>query len=840
MPSSEKKPETAPNPVAAKRMSHVLVLSLYSAALIILIVIGVLAHRFMDIYRQAVKEAPPLSVLDTPYLGTPSTILDAEGNVLLTLGAENIFREPIDTQALDRRICDAFVYTVDPKFYSSKGSTVTEFASSFFSVLLNRKLKPDLSITGQLAEGLLMSSSTHTRREDRLFDLMQLEHLKLKLEKELPEQVILSAFLNNVYLGNNCFGVQAASYYYYGKPASSLTFPEALVLAAISVDPSRNNPYSDEAANRSRIENTLSVMVSSSAISRDEAAAVLNEPVYDSLCRTNAWQANQRFSSFTREVFRQVAEELQEQMGYSPMKSYRLLVSGGLEIISCMDQSLQNIVDNRVNSPEEYVESGAGFVLLYSLSVLSPEGETSVYNEKDLAAYLEQDPSNMIFTDTEEMNQLVKDFRESVLSGGSIIQESFQPVPQPECAVIMIDHQTGQVKAISGGRGLDNSAVNSSRATDIYALPGSLLPVLSVFAPAIDSSNATLATRFYDAPYTVSDQPVLNWWGTQYLGYSNIRQAITYSMNVVAAKCLNSLVTPAVAFDYLENFGLTSIQDADRSSSLATGILKSGTTLEQISAAYAAIAGGGVYHRPVYYTRVLDQQGRLLIGTASSGTRILKSTTASLLTDAMTDVISSDKGFFDSYGLDPTGKDCRIEGYSLAGKTGQSIDTADAWFVGYNADITCGVWYGFDANRRQPVSLSGQKPLWRGIMSDYLAGQENKGFLGLADLVPVAICSKSGQLYRQGFCDEAGGNAAVYTELFAPGTEPDDFCDMHYALNICSESGKIATENCPADSVQRKIFLRINDAYLQYGYTTDYELFSPSDLGICDIHTKKK
>ena len=824
-----------------RQRSRLMVIVLYFVAFALVTAIAVASVSIVRLWKKAVSEAPSLTILDTPYLGSPSSIYDAEGNLMMTLSADTIFREPVDESLIPDEVCDAFVYTVDPLFHEQKGTVFFHFASDFIRVVLGRNTDSELSITGQLCDGLLMTSSAHITAKDRIVDLFQLQYLQQRLSQELSERQILAVYLNNVYLGSNCFGVQAASLYYFGKPVSSLTLSEALVLAAIAVDPTNNNPFSGEENNRETALKALEYMQDHGVITRADASAVSRDTVYQRLCRTNAYQSLQKFDSCTREIFRQVAIDMQTRLGFSPMKSYRLLISGGLEITSTFDPRMQAIVEDVVQGGEIFVQDSAeeGYLLLYSLILSEEDGSTTVYNENDVAAYLEISNKNgPIFKNVDEMNEAVKAFRESTVQGRTIVQESFQPVAEPQCSVIVMDQQNGQVKAVSGGRNVSQTAINSSRVTDDHKSPGSLLSVLSSFAPAIDSCNATLATKFYDAPYSSGETPVLNWWGTQYLGYSNIRQGITYSMNVVAAKCLNSLVMPVVSFDYLKNFGLSDILDADRSFSLAAGTLKAGVTNEQMTAAYAAVASGGIYHRPVYYSRVLDRQGLLLLSSNVTGTRILKSTTAALLTDAMKDVISPGKGFFDSYGIEPTGKSCQVENVILAGKSGQNTDTSDFWFVGYSPEITLGVWYGYDSSMVRASKASGQQQIWQNIMARIYEGRESKSFRVTADLVPVSICSKSGLLTHQGFCDEATGGSTVYTELFAPGTEPDDFCDMHYALNICSLSGQIASDSCPSDLVQRQIFLRINDANLQYGYTTDYELFSPSDLGICELHTQ--
>ena len=114
---------------------------------------------------------------------------------------------------------------------------------------------------------------------------------------------------------------------------------------------------------------------------------------------------------------------------------------------------------------------------------------------------------------------------------------------------------------------------------------------------------------------------------------------------------------------------------------------------------------------------------------------------------------------------------------------------------------------------------------------------DNKDFVFTDELESAKICSKSGLLAVDGVCNSSSSNACVYTEYFAPGTAPTSYCDRHYALRICTESGKSATKYCPGDSVVQRVYLHIDDNDLSSGTTTDSDYLAPSNLQSCDIHT---
>lgn len=168
-----------------------------------------------------------------------------------------------------------------------------------------------------------------------------------------------------------------------------------------------------------------------------------------------------------------------------------------------------------------------------------------------------------------------------------------------------MDQHTGEVKALSGGRGEKTASRTLNRATNVYRQPGSSFKVLTAFAPAIDTCGATLGTVYYDAPYTIGTKTFRNWWGESrgFTGYSNIREGIIYSMNIVAVRTLMETVTPQLGVEYAENLGITSLTKDDLGAALSLGGITKGVSNMELTAAYAAIANGGVYTTPRFSQR---------------------------------------------------------------------------------------------------------------------------------------------------------------------------------------------------------------------------------------------
>jgi len=329
------------------------------------------------------------------------------------------------------------------------------------------------------------------------------------------------------------------------------------------------------------------------------------------------------------------------------------------------------------------------------------------------------------------------------------------------------------------------------------------------YAPALDSAGKTLATVYNDAPFNYADgTPVRNWYKTGYRGIQNIRSAIRDSLNIIAVKNI-TVITPRLGYDYLLNFGFTTLTDGvqvgNENQSLALGGLTYGVTPYELTGAYAAIANGGTYVTPKLYTRVTDSDGNVILDNTNPATRqVIKETTAFLLTSAMQDVVTSGTGGRVNFG-----------GMAIAGKTGTTTGPTDAWFVGYTPYYTAATWTGYDNNVDLNSAEDGvSKTLWRKVMKRVHEDLPNTQFPVPSGIVQVAVCSQSGKLPIPGLCD-----GSVYTEYFAEGTEPTESCDVHYQGEICAYDGLPASPDCPFKYTGVATMPLVEDPALQQGST---------------------
>ena len=799
--------------------------------------------------RGAIDAAPSLDILDVQPQGYASQIYDADGNLMQTLVMEGSNREEVSFDQLPDDLVNAFIAIEDSRFYEHNGIDLKGILRAAYVGITNGRFSEGAStITQQLIKNNVLQGGYETSMADKLRRKIQEQFLAVKLEDQLDsKETILEYYLNTINLGGNCLGVQTAAHRYFGKNVWELTLSECTVLAATTSNPSRYNPLTHPKENAVRRKIVLEKMYEQNFITYDQKNDALDDDVYSRIQTVdNATSGSTVFSYFTDAVYNQVCDDLQSKLGYSASQAYKLLYSGGLQIYSTMDPSIQAIVDEEINNADNYISSTGSRLLEYSLNyaltVCHADGSESTYTENDLISYFQSEKKQAtfanIYASKEDIYRSVREFKASLLiSGDSVTNETITPILEPQESVVVMNQLNGQVAAISGGRGEKEGSLTLNRALHCHRQPGSASMIISTFAPAIDSCGATLASTYYDAPYSSGNQQVLNWWGNPYLGYNNIRQAITYSMNVIGARCLTSLVSDSTAYDYLELFGLGDTSGQEISFSLANTNSSYTVTNEMLTAAFASIANDGIYQKPTYYTKVLDRHGNILLESVPSQTRIIKSSSAALLTNAMEDVISSDSSYYYQYGITPTGTLCQVDSMTLAGKSGTTTSGSDVWFIGYSPYYTCGIWSGYDDSKVLSNGTEYHKTIWQKIMARIHADLDNKDFVFTDELESAKICSKSGLLAVDGVCNSSSSNACVYTEYFAPGTAPTSYCDRHYALRICTESGKSATKYCPGDSVVQRVYLHIDDNDLSSGTTTDSDYLAPSNLQSCDIHT---
>ena len=762
-----------------KRAHVSLIRVLFVILITICVVIGCTG---IGAFRGIIDNAPDVNDIDISPLGYATFLYDGDGNQLRKLTAPSSNRLPVSIDQIPVDLQHAVVAIEDERFYEHNGIDVRGILRAFVKNLSSGNLSEGAStITQQLLKNNVFTNWTQESTWlERFTRKIQEQYLAVEIEKKINNKnVILENYLNTINLGAGTYGVQAAARKYFNKDVWNLNLSECTTLAGITQNPTQYNPIEHPEANAKRRKEVLDHMIDQGYITQEQYDQVTNDDIYSEIQAAqvlNEETDNTVYSYFEDELIDQVINDLMNIKGYTRTQAQNLVYSGGLSIYTTQDASIQKILDEEYADPSNYPDY-VQYALDYALTVQNPDGEDVNYSKEMLRLYFQnEDPEfDLLFDSQEEGQSYVDRYKEHVLADGStVVSERVSFAPQPQSSMSIIDQHTGYVKAIIGGRGEKTASLTLNRATDTTRQPGSTFKILSTYAPALNEKGMTLATTFEDEPYNYPDGSPVNNASKSYGGTTTIRRAIQNSINVVAVKCLEE-VTPELGLQYLDNFGFTTLAhgtEADKDADgtiwtdanlpMALGGLTHGVTNIELCAAYAAIANNGNYIEPIYYTKILDHNGNVLIEKNSAGRSVIKESTAWLLTSAMEDVVNQG-----------TGTACQLDDMTVAGKTGTTDAYNDLWFVGYTPYYTCAVWSGFDNNEKLPEDARDfHKNLWKKVMTRIHEGLPDKEFDMPASVEKISICEETGLLPRAG--------CPVITEYFDIGDVPTDYCDQHF------------------------------------------------------------
>lgn len=790
---------------------------------------------FVGIIKGIIDNAPDINSTNILPLGFASTIYDSKGNITDTLVMAGSNRKEATYDEIPQDLIDAFIAIEDSRFWKHNGIDAKSILRAVIGIIRNDSSSGGGStITQQLIKNNIFEGGREKSFGAKLERKIQEQYLALKLEKKMDKKDILINYLNTINLGNNTLGVKVASKRYFGKDVSELTLSESTVIAGITQNPSRLNPISGRKANEEKRKIILQYMFEQGYITKEEQEEALIDNVYDRIkdIDTVTKENKQVYSYFTDALIRDVINSLVEELGYTETQAHNLVYSGGLSIYATKDPELQKIVDEEVNNPNNYSVTKYG--IEYRLSIKHSDGEIKHYSEENLLTYhknILKDNHDGIYSTEESAISDTEKYKAYLLKDGDeILGETFKTILEPQVSFVLMDQYTGNVLAINGGRGEKTASLTLNRATDTLRQPGSTFKILSAFAPALDAKGNTLGTVYYDAPFNVGAKKINNWYNG-YLGYSNIREGIIYSMNIVAVKTLLQTVSEELGIEYAKSFGISSLTDTDYTASLALGGLTKGVSNIELTSAFSSIANMGIYTKPRLFTKILDHDGNILLDNTAKTHRVIKDSTAFLLTNAMEDSLKPNKKFSFERNVSSTSTRASLNNMAVAGKSGTTSKNNDVWFVGYTPYYTAGIWGGYDKNQDLTAEYGGtrfHKDIWKKIMDRVHENKEYKAFEIPDSIEAVSICRKSGKLAIPGLCDLDPRGSTIYTEYFAKGTAPTTACDVHTTALVCADSGGSPTEFC-TNLVNRTVMI----VPPEEGYTDDT---LASATWTCNIH----
>jgi len=877
----------------SKRFSsklNVTAFRLFLIGVVFVVAVGVAAVA--GIVKGLSATVPSVDLINVVPSGYASNTYFRDGTHAEILAGVEANRDYVEIVELPDYIKYAFVAMEDERFYEHDGIDMRGIMRALVSNLKEGGLDYGAStITQQLLKNQVFGGGNEDNPIVKLSRKIQEQFLAVELENRLSKDTILEYYINTVNYGNTAYGLQTAAKVYFSKDAKDLTLSEVTVLAAIPYSPTFQNPIHYPEDNKKRRDDCLKLMLDNGFCTQEEYDEAMADDPYSRIQMVAQEKTeNSYYSYFTDAVIDAVINDLVERKGYTQAQATSMVYTGGLSIYTTQDRQIQEICDEVYTDESMFPAFGTGskegslYELNYALSVQKPDGTAVHYQLSDLISYfdgfkkdskvvvqLNQGVYQLLCANDEDMTAYLDEFyaahvteanEETGEPGDLVLGERRTFTPQPQSSFCIMDHSTGQVIALVGGRGEKTGSRTLNRATTTTRAVGSTFKVLASFLPAIDSAGMTLTTPIDDAPYYYpnSQKEVINWWAKgkkeffngPFYGLNTIRRGISYSMNVVAVKTMER-VTPQISFNYLKKLGFSTLVDSrydestgqtytDINLSLALGGLTDGVTNLELTAAYATIANNGIYNKPYLYTKVLDHEGRVILSNEPQSSQVIKTSTSYLLTSAMQDTVSGGSGV-------GTGSRLRFKEYKMpvAGKTGTASNNNDLWFCGYTPYYTAPIWSGFDNNFSQ-INQSYQQDIWRTIMERIHAEKAlpYKEFTIPDSVVTARICTKSGKLAVDGVCDHAEGGSTVRTEYFAKGTVPLEKCDVHIKASVCWLTEKLAGPNCPAEDVVEKVLLVKTEPELldwegnviEYTTTDTPNLLPTGEDAICYIHNE--
>lgn len=394
-----------------------------------------------------------------------------------------------------------------------------------------------------------------------------------------------------------------------------------------------------------------------------------------------------------------------------------------------------------------------------------------------------------------ELQQKVENILDDPKNYPNSTQEENKPI-QPQAAVVVAQPHTGFISAMVGGREYKSEVNVFNRAVKGRMQAGSVLKPIVAYAPAFHEGIASTGTVVDDAPSIFQPQggPLYfpNNYDRNFRGLVTLRYALAHSLNIPAVRLLDELGIEK-GKEYARKMGITSFSEQDAGHSIVVGGLHSGVSVWETAQAFSVLANEGIRTDFATITKIVDRSGKVIYQHKPSAEEVISPEAAWLTTSALQDAVR----FGTASGL-------RI-GRPVAAKTGTSDKARDAWMAAYTPDYVAVFWIGRDS---WPDDRDGNFRAFQitprfmnAIMNAAHAGLPARDFQRPDSLRSVAVCSQSGLL--------PGPHCTPVTDWFQSRSVPATTCNLHIQVEICKESGLLASDFCPSDfRVQRVFFNR--------------------------------
>ena len=741
--------------------------------MILLVLIFMLAGlgAVIGVAKAYMETAPALDLAAIDEQAQTSFIYANSSGELITdyRGTENRIMVSIDT--MPEKLRNAFVAVEDARFYTHNGIDVKRIVGAFINNFITGGQQGGSTITQQLIKNTMLSSEQSYKRK------IQEAYLAMQLEVNYEKNEILEAYLNTIYLGEDYYGVKVAAYNYFGKDSlNDLTLRECAMLAGMARNPYYYNPRRNYYTRQSdttdyrkitndRTDYVLRCMYENQFISYDQYMDAQEPEKANVLPKSPASTELYQYAHYVEYAVRDAVKALLSYNGLEDTAANRAkmeqnLRTGGYHVYLALDTEIQKTVENTLRSYADYPAL--------------------------------RDPAD-------------KTYRARNADG------TYDEIPQPQAAAVVLDYRNGELKAIVGSRTAPTKRKTLNRASDMNMPVGSSIKPIAVYAPAIEM-GAGAASVLYNMPLPIAgwkgsdgkDSWPQNYGGSSYRGPETVRTALTRSDNTAAAYALMNFVGVERSAYFLGQLGVSEEHINRTPFGLALG--SSGISPVEMAVAFGVLGNSGVYQSPITVTTIVDSSGTIIYDARTNQVRqqVFKPSTAWLTVDMMKDVVSSG-----------TGTAAKLSGQTVAGKTGTNSDQRGVFFAGLTGWYCATVWIGHDNYKPLSSKTTGGNSaakLWKAFMEPIHKNLANRNILeGRAEdygLVKVTTCNVSGQLAS----DECRYDVMGYgtsTDYWPAENVPTVKCQMHYALDVCDQTGMLASSFCPSHSKKGVVILPI-------------------------------
>lgn len=735
----------------------------------------------------------------------PTKLMDIN-NELITEFSSDEKREMIEIDALPQHMIDALITREDRIFYKHKGFSLKSIFRAVVGKLTNQTLGGGSTLTQQIA-GTLYCDRTDYSIKRKVIELWW----AVQMERRFSKNEILELYLNKVYLGGGTYGVNAASKYYFGHGAESITPAEAAILVIQLSNPSHYNPFDYPNRARERQQDVLTQMVQDGYISQTDAEQSFEDFwVNFDYTRTNTSAYHMREDAapwFSEYVLR----ELSDQM-YGTLNLY----TDGFTVNTTLNLHHQKVADEVM---KEYIAfannsftSSSNNVKKDAVKTYIPLTElvSLVFNIPELKTTNQLRDKEVLSTFNNQVTPIMdifsligglEDLKISVINRATTTQKEQTTKKQIEGTMLSLENTTGYITALVGGSSFDEEN-QFIRATQATLQPGSSFKPL-YYSAAIDTGMYTAATILYDTPTIFENSDgspyiIENYKGT-WEGPVQLWYALCTSMNIPSIRVLAGIgFDPAIE----RASALLGIPEEEREARSIIPVYPLGLgvcTVQpiQLARAFAIFGNQGKEVTPIAIRSVADRNGevfyapekelRLEQQKKGDDIQIITQQNAYVMTELLKKTVASPGTLFRGSGWgtlfkykDANGKTFTMP---MAGKTGTTQNWSDAWAVGFSPYYTSVFWFGFDqkgislGTNLTGATLSGVA--WGKYMDQIHEGLPYKDFIKpQTGIVEATVCSVSGQLLTS-----ACGNHKT-TQVFLEGTEPTTMCTLHITREI--------------------------------------------------------